>query len=751
MRVSGAVREAVQKKAMLVMVFLKRMLNRDADQSHFYKAGQYASDLAAEVGELFGSSKSTVYRAYKEWKEGEMFEANDYGPRRPGSFRNPTTGIHERSFLLNHEDLKMTFKKWMRKNLRKLTVKLAWQYLNTTLLKQVDDATLRSHNICLPVCSDTAHNWMIKCKAGRCDTKKIYYNDQHQKKEVIEHRELYIETLCRLDRRMRVWVILSKDEEEEYLKCREKSPFPTAMPLGEEVVINSIPKYVHHMDNQGGWEDNPVLHPLFQPGPKPPEEDWKCSIGHSYDLCDCHLELREYGQDESIYRSGDHPSSRWGIDGRSYAISKSQGISNMVSGFKDYSKRGLGIAMSTEELKEVNLSRVGNAYADTTPMLPLLESPGLRIIDPIKAGDGYWNYEKMATQTEDVMHSLKILEPNIQQLHQFDWSSGHKKNKEGGLALSSMNFGFGGKGGLTLRDTELCDESVGPDDVTVMMYESVAEGSLSVWSLMMPLPKEGVIVKEHDCRLRAGDTQSMSFAAEEDHPPPPFYTLNAPLSDHPDLDENNKQRTTKVGKLKTILGYAGKAKGVKQVLWERGLWKPGMRAKLSSDHSEYPEMSAYDVLGNCRDFREEIGAMQDLVQSYGNIVLFSPKGHPEIAGAGIEFDWGVSKKCFRRDNNHVAKNCENDVRLSLDKVTLQIAKNTARKARSYMHAYKNDSCGSHLLIEKFVKIHKCHRNILDQDTAFLEKIVVKIEQHAADVREERSSLAAEMKEKEVKT
>ena len=71
----------------------------------------------------------------------------------------------------------------------------------------------------------------------------------------------------------------------------------------------------------------------------------------------------------------------------------------MVSGFKDYSKRGIGIEMSANELPQVNLCRAGNVYADanTTPMLPLLESPGLRIIDPTKAGDGYWNYEKMAT------------------------------------------------------------------------------------------------------------------------------------------------------------------------------------------------------------------------------------------------------------------------------------------------------------------------------------------------------------------
>ena len=66
----------------------------------------------------------------------------------------------------------------------------------------------------------------------------------------------------------------------------------------------------------------------------------------------------------------------------------------MVSGFKYYSKRGMGLAMSAEELIKVNTCRVGKFYDDKNPMLPLLESPGLRIIDPTKAGDGYWNYEK---------------------------------------------------------------------------------------------------------------------------------------------------------------------------------------------------------------------------------------------------------------------------------------------------------------------------------------------------------------------
>ena len=111
------------------------------------------------------------------------------------------------------------------------------------------------------------------------------------------------------------------------------------------------------------------------------------------------------------------------------------------------------------------------------------------------------------------MHALQVLEPDIQQLHQYDWSSGHKKSKDEGLAISSMNFNFGGKGVKKIRDSELSEDSAGGDDVPALMYETIAEGLCSVWSLTMPPAKEGVRVKVHDCRVRAGDSQSMSFAA----------------------------------------------------------------------------------------------------------------------------------------------------------------------------------------------------------------------------------------------
>ena len=99
---------------------------------------------------------------------------------------------------------------------------------------------------------------------------------------------------------MRVWVVLSKVKQDNYLEVRDKSPFPIFMSVGKEVVVDNVSKYVHNMDHQGGWENNPVLHTLFQPVPKPQEEDWMCAFDHPYLLCLFHLEAREQGQDESI-------------------------------------------------------------------------------------------------------------------------------------------------------------------------------------------------------------------------------------------------------------------------------------------------------------------------------------------------------------------------------------------------------------------------------------------------------------------
>ena len=69
-----------------------------------------------------------------------------------------------------------------------------------------------------------------------------------------------------------------------------------------------------------------------------------------------------------------------------------------------------------------------------------------------------------------------------------------------------------------------------------------------------------------------------------------------------------------------------------------------MKLKLPTYHKDYPDLSASYVLANCTDLKEEVGSMEKLVIYRGHIVKFSPEGHPDVAGCGIEFDWSVSKK-----------------------------------------------------------------------------------------------------------
>ena len=88
---------------------------------------------------------------------------------------------------------------------------------------------------------------------------------------------------------------------------------------------------------------------------------------------------------------------------------------------------------------------------------------------------------------------------------------------------------------------------------------------------------------------------------------------------------------------------------------------------------------------------------------------------------------GVSREIFHIENDHVPKNCTRDMKSSLDKITLSTAYDISRRVISYMSAYINKAGESYLLIEKFAKIHKCHRNVLDQETKCLDTFKVKIE------------------------
>ena len=73
--------------------------------------------------------------------------------------------------------------------------------------------------------------------------------------------------------------------------------------------------------------------------------------------------------------------------------------------------------------------------------------------------------------------------------------------------------------------------------------------------------------------------------------------------------------------------YAGKPKGMRQVLWERGLYAEGMSASVDAP----AEKKMDDIISNLPDFKNEKSALQHTVEGRGHILLLSPKFHPEVA------------------------------------------------------------------------------------------------------------------------
>ena len=161
---------------------------------------------------------------------------------------------------------------------------------------------------------------------------------------------------------MRVWYLASEKEQKQYMAVQQLSSTPKILPIGDEhTQADGDIVWIHHMDDEPSWLRDPVLHPCSLPTAKPSQSEWTCPF-HDYEVCRCHLELREYGQDKSIFRSGETSSRRWAVNGRAPILKKSTGYSRMASVFKDYSNLGVGLEMTEEQLQVENDWRKDKFY-----------------------------------------------------------------------------------------------------------------------------------------------------------------------------------------------------------------------------------------------------------------------------------------------------------------------------------------------------------------------------------------------------
>jgi hypothetical protein len=148
------------------------------------------------------------------------------------------------------------------------------------------------------------------------------------------------------------------------------------------------------------------------------------------------------------------------------------------------------------------------------------------------------------------------------------------------------------------------------------------------------------------------------------------------------------------------------------------------------------------LLAQCSDFKNEITALEDLARRLSSDtstvkIKFTPKYHCEIAGEGIEYAWGLSKRYYRSlplARKRGISNFRLSVRESVDAVSVHNVRKFGGRIRRYMLAYthydsrintnNNQSHPTYLEIENFVKkTSKSHRSIADCEVGYITKVL----------------------------
>ena len=140
------------------------------------------------------------------------------------------------------------------------------------------------------------------------------------------------------------------------------------------------------------------------------------------------------------------------------------------------------------------------------------------------------------------------------------------------------------------------------------------------------------------------------------------------------------------------------------------------------------------------DFVNEITLLQHHGIKMGVTINRSPKCHPEIAGEGIEYDWGLSKLHYCRNPLKHKRNKEKFHSLVKEStnpntvLNMHHVRSCSKKARAYMKLYKSiknltkqdnqedkDKLKNYAINEQTMKLYlrlkkkgKTHRSVIDR-------------------------------------
>ncbi|CAB1109985.1 unnamed protein product [Ectocarpus sp. CCAP 1310/34] len=427
-----------------------------------------------------------------------------------------------------------------------------------------------------------------------------------------------------------------------------------------------LPAYFEHRDYTEIWIDasmEEVRSWEVETQPRDMKEDgrvWVCVHAFAETLSEFHPDLRarvtskkKYAdgrraifcyQDECIYRAHDGESKAWWPPMMHGLKKKGEGQGIMISGtivgdvgFVEGTQDDIDKAQDLRR-ERCRISEEKHAAGDHTRPekyrdinMLYFEGEGddrkfstYYKFEYGKNKEGYWTGEKMIEHMADVLDLLAVKFPRHRPICFFDWSSCHDCVEEGAPSVTRMNAGYGG----------------------VRKGQEIA-------------PQNATTILEDTPKLKVGAVQHLTFQQGEY----PFYEPGA--TDH-----------------------VGKVKGMKQILFERGLWIPGMTMSGGKTGQEpNKKMSMPAVLRAQKDFANVDSSLEVLLKRHGGVALMLPKFHCELNP--IELVWGRSKWWVRRNCKYTIACLRENVSKSygVHNLSLDIVQKFCRKVANFHAVY----------------------------------------------------------------
>ena len=288
---------------------------------------------------------------------------------------------------------------------------------------------------CKSICHSTALRWLHWLGYEYKPLIRTYYCDRHEAEEQLEKRRVWVDWWAINERRMLIWMILSKTELDTLARSKDIKGMPKAR--------HTFPKDGETYHEYCMLDDVDLFERIFH---KLGRKQTGVSMGEvSVRILPHETPLITVGQDEAIFNQHTYSNRHWHTpDKTSKLLPKSLGQGIMISAYTGF-VTGFGGAtlpeLTPEVLARINSYRQGEHHSKYIDEESAVEVTGksekelftsaqqvrdvfLTKFEYGKDKEGYWNNARASVQTMDVVDCLMGCYPGFDFALLYDQPSG---------------------------------------------------------------------------------------------------------------------------------------------------------------------------------------------------------------------------------------------------------------------------------------------------------------------------------------